>query len=216
MNPSRAIGSLHPQVTRTILNNCKIFDLVIRVLPCHGKIKNETGNILENLRDKIVFKNSERKDNFNVETFWHKNSVNRNHTKSNLNYNQNYSDLINVDLNHTNSDQPTSDNSTNIGSIHDSDNILERDKTLASPVHYMVHASPIYFCMVVHVTSLRCRMTHWKKAYHLEETRIHVNIHPIRYQTYHLTQIQIQDCHIVLRKSHLNHQTTSIINKDNA
>ena len=49
-SPSRAIWILFPQVTSTKMINCKIFNLIIRVSPCHGKMKNETGNLVKNLR----------------------------------------------------------------------------------------------------------------------------------------------------------------------
>ena len=51
MNPSRAIGSPCPQVTRNNLSNCDIFDSVSRVFTGHGTMKNETVNLVENLRD---------------------------------------------------------------------------------------------------------------------------------------------------------------------
>ena len=71
----------------------------------------------------LFFKNAERENNFEVEKVGHGNSVNWNHTHSILNWNKKYSDLIHVDLNRTNSIQPIPDDSTNIGSIHDSTNI---------------------------------------------------------------------------------------------
>ena len=42
-------------------------DIAYRVSPWHGTTKNETGNLAENLGDKTIFKNIERKDNSNVE-----------------------------------------------------------------------------------------------------------------------------------------------------
>ena len=84
--------------------------LAYRGLPWYGTTKNEAGKLVENLRDNTVFKNSEHRDNFNVEKVGSKNSVNWNHTKSILNRNKTESDLIHVDKNHTNSNKPiTSD-----------------------------------------------------------------------------------------------------------
>ena len=107
-------------------------------------MKNETGNLVENLRDNTIFKNTECKDNSNVQKFGGKNSVNWNHTNLIINYNQKYSDLIHVDPNHTNSNQPIPDNSTHIGSIHNSDDIFATDTVLTSPVHSTVQASRIF------------------------------------------------------------------------
>ena len=52
--------------------------------------------------------------------------------------------MIHVDQNHTDSNQPIPADSTNIGSIHDSDNIHKIEKILASLEHSPVHASPIF------------------------------------------------------------------------
>ena len=46
-------------------------------------------------------------------------------------------------MNHTELNQPIPDDSTNIGSIHDSDNICAMEKILASPINSTVYASPI-------------------------------------------------------------------------
>ena len=46
MNPSKTIRSTRPQVTRTILINCNIFDSVIRVLPWYGTMKSESENLV--------------------------------------------------------------------------------------------------------------------------------------------------------------------------
>ena len=61
-----------------------------------------------------------------------------------LNWNQKYSNSIHIDTNHTDSNQPIPDNSTNIGSIHDSENIHAIDNILTSLVHSTVHASRIF------------------------------------------------------------------------
>ena len=98
---------------------------------------------MENLRY-IFFKNSERKDNFNVEKFGHEHIVNWNHTNLILNWNKKDSDSIQVDLNHTHSNQPIPDDSINIVSSHDSDNICAIEKILASTVYYLVHSSRIF------------------------------------------------------------------------
>ena len=63
-NPSRAIGIPRPQVTSTRLKNCNISDLVRRILPWHGTMKSESENLVENLRDNKIYKNSERANNF--------------------------------------------------------------------------------------------------------------------------------------------------------
>ena len=47
------------------------------------KNENETIKLVENLRDNTIFKNSERKDDVNVENFGRKNSVNYNQTDLN-------------------------------------------------------------------------------------------------------------------------------------
>ena len=98
---------------------------------------------MENLRYNTIFKNYERRDNFNVENNGSKNSVIWNNIDLILNWNQKDSDLIHVDLNHDYLNQPIPDGLTNIGSIHDSDSICAIDKTLTSPVHSLVHASLI-------------------------------------------------------------------------
>ena len=101
-------------------------------------------NLVENFRGNNIFKNSERKNNSEVGNFGCKNSVHWNHTNLILNWNQKYSDLIHVDPNHTDLNQPITADLSNIGSIHDSDSIISIEKNLESPVHYPVHASPIF------------------------------------------------------------------------
>ena len=49
MNPPRDIGIPLPQVTRTRMINCNIFNSVSRVFLWNNKMKNETGNLVENL-----------------------------------------------------------------------------------------------------------------------------------------------------------------------
>ena len=58
--------------------------------------------------------------------------------------NQKDSDPIHVDMNHNKSNQLSPCDSTNIGSIHDSDNIRSNENIFELPVHYPVHASPIF------------------------------------------------------------------------
>ena len=53
------------------------------------------------------------------------------------------------------------------------------------------------------------------KAWHLKVILRHATTHSIQYQRYQLTRVQIQVFQIILRRFHLNHQTKSIINKDN-
>ena len=57
--------------------------------------------------------------------------VNWNHTDSILNWNQKDSDSINIDTNHTESNQPILADSKNIRSIHDSDDINAIENILA-------------------------------------------------------------------------------------
>ena len=143
MNPSRAIRIPQPHITSTMLRNCNIFDSVSRGVTWHGTIKNESENLVENIRGNNTIKNAEHKNNFEVKKVGHKQTVNWNKTESILDLNQKYSDLINIDPNHTNSIQPMTENLTNIGSVHDSGNICAIKKILASPVNYLLKASPI-------------------------------------------------------------------------
>ena len=57
-------------------------------------------------------------------------------------------------------------------------------------------------------------MDHQKKAGHLKATLHHETIHPIKYQTYYLTRIQIQVHQTLLCQIHLTHLTTIIIKED--
>ena len=83
---------------------------------------------MEKLRDNNIFKNNDRKNNYEAENVGRKNSVNWNHIDSILNQNQRKYDSIRVDPNHTNLDQLNTTNLTNIGSIHDLDNIRAIEK----------------------------------------------------------------------------------------
>ena len=107
-------------------------------------MKSESENLVENHRGNEVFKYAERENNFNIKNFGRKNSVNWNHTNLVLNWNQKYSESIHVDPNHTNLNQPIPVDLKNIGSIHDSANILTIEKILTSPVHSPVHNSPMF------------------------------------------------------------------------
>ena len=78
-------------------------------------------------------------------------------------------------------------------------------------LRYKIHQ---YLLMGVEMSSHHHHTTHRKKEWHIEEILIHTAIHPIRYRTHHITRIQTQVCQILLRQSHLIHQMTSIINKD--
>ena len=73
-----------------------------------------------------------------------KETKHKNHTNSILNWSQKDTDFIYVDPNYTDLNQHILDDSTNIGSIHYSANIGAIEKILESPVHFLVHASPIY------------------------------------------------------------------------
>ena len=66
-----------------------------RVLPWHGTMKNETRNLVENLRDNIIFKHSECEDNFNVENIGRKNSVKWNPNDLIIKWNKNQTPLFN-------------------------------------------------------------------------------------------------------------------------
>ena len=85
-----------------------------------------------------------RKNNSKVEKVGRKHSVNWNHTDLILNWNQNLFDSIHIDTDHTKSNKLNPANSTNIGSIHGSENIRAIEKILASLVHSTVHTSPIF------------------------------------------------------------------------
>ena len=69
-------------------------------------MKIESENLLEKLRVNKTFKIAERKNNFEAENVGRKISVNLNHNKLILNWSKKYSDLIHVDPNHTNLNQP--------------------------------------------------------------------------------------------------------------
>ena len=56
-----------------------MFDLVIRGSQYHVKIKSEGENLVENLRDNNIFKNNDRKNNYETEKVGRKNSVRWNH-----------------------------------------------------------------------------------------------------------------------------------------
>ena len=144
MNPSRATRSPCSQITRTRLSNCNIFDSVSRGLTWHGTIKSECENKVENLRGDNIFKNSERENNSEVEKLGTKFCKLESHRLSIINWNKKYYDLINVDPNHTNSNQLNPSDLTNIGSIHDSTNICAIENIFPLPVHSPVHTSPIF------------------------------------------------------------------------
>ena len=90
MIPQGPIVTMIPE--SYIENNCDIFnsvsktsDLAYRGYPWHGTMKNETINLVENLRENTIFKNAECKENFNVEKVGRKNSVIFDRTNSVLN-----------------------------------------------------------------------------------------------------------------------------------
>ena len=106
MNPSRTIGSPHPQINTTRQESCNIFALVIRTpdlnyrgSPWHGIVNSE------NLGGNFSFENAKHENNSEV------NKVGR---KSFVIWNHKYSDSIHMDLNHTDSNQPIPADSTNI------------------------------------------------------------------------------------------------------
>ena len=107
MNPQGPIVTMIPEYNRS--NNSNIFisvsrtsDLAYRGSPYYGTIISE----IKNLRGNKILENAERENNFKVEKVRRKNSVIWDHK---------YSDLIHVDPNHIESDQPVPKNSTNIG-----------------------------------------------------------------------------------------------------
>ena len=63
----RTIGSQRPQITRTRLSNCDVFDLVISGLPWHNTMRSESKNLVEKLRGNNIFNSYERKNNFQLE-----------------------------------------------------------------------------------------------------------------------------------------------------
>ena len=71
-----------------------------------------------------------------------------------------------------------------------------------------------YLLIEVQVTFHHHLTTHWHKAWQLEDIPSQKTIQPIRYRTYHLTWIHTQVHQILLHRSRMNHQTASIINKD--
>ena len=70
--------------------------------------------------------------------------VDLNRTNSILNRNHKYSDLIHIDPNKTDSNQPITDDSTNIVLIYDSSYIHTIETIITSPVHSLVLSSPIF------------------------------------------------------------------------
>ena len=102
MNPQGPIVTTIPY--SNMARNCDIFDLVIRTLDLayrgltwHRTMKSES----KKLRGNKIFENAERRNNFEVEKFGRKNSVNWNQTNSILNWNHKYPESIHVDPNHT-------------------------------------------------------------------------------------------------------------------
>ena len=99
------------------MSNFNIFDYIKVKLDIsyrrslwHGTAKSES----ENPGGNRIFENDERKNNFEFKKDGHKNSAIWNHKDS---------DLIHIDPNHTESNQPIPDDFSNIGSINDSANI---------------------------------------------------------------------------------------------
>ena len=72
-----------------------------------------------------------------------------------------------------------------------------------------------YLLMVVQVALRQNHITNHHKEWHLKKILIHATIHSIQYRTYQLIRIQTQVHQTLLCRSHLTHQTTSIINEDN-
>ena len=106
-------------------------------------MKSEGEKLVENLRGKNIFKNIERQK-IEIEKVRRKNSINSNHTDSIPNWNKKDPDSVHVDMNHTNSNQINLSDSTKIGSILDSYNICVIENIFSSPLHYLVHVSPIF------------------------------------------------------------------------
>ena len=143
-NPQGTIGIPHPQVTRTRMRKCNIFNSVIRCFLWHGTKNSENENLVENHKVNKNYNISERKINSEVEKNGRKQSVNWNHTDMILYWNQTDSHSVQVDINHNNSNQPMPVDLINIGSIHTSADICVIEKILASPLHSPVPASPIF------------------------------------------------------------------------
>ena len=117
------------------LRNCDFFNsvrkmsyLAYRSLPWYVTLRSEGENLVENLIGNNIFKNAKRKDIYEVEKFGRKKSVNLNHADSILNWDEKYFNLIHVDLSHTESTHLNTENSIDIGSIHDSENINAIEK----------------------------------------------------------------------------------------
>ena len=108
------------------------------------KNKREIKNLVENLRDKIIFRNANRENNFNDEKVGFGNSVYWNYTNLILNWSQKDSDSYHLDPNCTDSNQPIPANSINIRSIHYAADIRAIKKIVALSVHSLLHVSPIF------------------------------------------------------------------------
>ena len=78
-------------------------------------MKSENENLVEKIRGNNIKKNAERKNNFKVWKVGRENPVNLNRTSSILNCNKKDSYSINVNINHTDSNQPIPADPTNIG-----------------------------------------------------------------------------------------------------
>ena len=114
----------------------QIPDLTDRVLRWHGIEKSES----ENLGGNKIFENAEHENNFLSWKVGRDNSVIQYHK---------YYESIQVYPNHSNSNEPIPENSTNIGSIHYSYRICAIEKMLSLPMHLvhtpsLVPASPIF------------------------------------------------------------------------
>ena len=83
------------------MRKCDIFNSVIRGFPWHGTKNSENLNLVENHKVNKNYKNSERKINSEVGKNGRKYSVNWNHTDLILDWNQNDSHSVHVDINRT-------------------------------------------------------------------------------------------------------------------
>ena len=161
MNPSRTIGSPHPQIKYTRQGDFDIFDSIKGMLdlnyvgfPWHGAVKSG----VENLGGNKSFKNSEQENNFEVEKVGCKNSEI---------FNQKDSDLIHIDPNHTDLNQLVTENSkfldqSIIHQIFMHQKIYWHHRYIWC-IHLLWYPLSLYLPMIQHVTLNHNNMTRHQK-----------------------------------------------------
>ena len=83
-------------------------------------------------------------------------------------------------------------------------------------LRYLIHATQQYLLMNK-VTLHHHHMIRHKhqQVWHLKLILLHTTTHPIRYQMYQISSIQIQVHHILLHWTHVTHHTPVVLNKNN-